>query len=91
MSQQFLLFKKRFLENELVRKAVVRKFRTTAVDGKTYQTNYYNLDVIIACGIQNERQAQRPVQHLGQRGVEGSPGAGLPPYQRDRLKMALPG
>ena len=30
--------------------AVVAKFATTAADGKTYQTEYYNLDVIISVG-----------------------------------------
>jgi hypothetical protein len=32
------------------RVAVVRNFRTTATDGKSYDTNYYNLDVIISVG-----------------------------------------
>ncbi len=39
-----------FKENELKETAVVRKFRTTAEDGKTYQTIHYNLDVIISVG-----------------------------------------
>jgi len=39
-----------FKEKELNEKTVVRKFRTTADDGKTYQINYYNLDVIISVG-----------------------------------------
>ena len=39
-----------FKEKELVEKSVVRNFRTTARDGKTYETNYYNLDVIISVG-----------------------------------------
>lgn len=39
-----------FEEGELQEKAVVRKFRTTAADGKNYDTNYYNLDVIISVG-----------------------------------------
>ena len=39
-----------FREEELVREAVVRDFRTTASDGKAYRTNYYNLDVIISVG-----------------------------------------
>ncbi len=30
--------------------AVVRKFRTTADDGKTYNVTYYNLDMIISLG-----------------------------------------
>ena len=39
-----------FKEGELDEKSVVRKFRTTAADGKDYSTNYYNLDVILAVG-----------------------------------------
>ncbi len=39
-----------FRAEELDRKAVCAKFAHTASDGKTYQTNYYNLDVIIAVG-----------------------------------------
>ena len=30
--------------------SVIRKFRTTAADGKSYLTTYYNLDMIIALG-----------------------------------------
>ncbi len=33
-----------------VRKAVVRKFRTTAAGGKNYNTIHYNLDMIISLG-----------------------------------------
>jgi hypothetical protein len=39
-----------FEEGELDEKAVVRNFRTTASDSKTYQVDYYNLDVIISVG-----------------------------------------
>jgi len=39
-----------FKEGELEQDQVVRKFRTTASDGKTYQVNHYNLDVIISVG-----------------------------------------
>ena len=39
-----------FEERELDEKAVVRNFRTTASDGKMYQVDYYNLDVIISVG-----------------------------------------
>ena len=39
-----------FAEGELDEGSVVRKFRTTAADGKNYQVLYYNLDVIIALG-----------------------------------------
>lgn len=39
-----------FKEGELNQESVVRKFRTTAADGKSYDTNFYNLDVIISVG-----------------------------------------
>ena len=39
-----------FSEEELSPEAVVAKFATTATDGKTYQVDYYNLDVIISVG-----------------------------------------
>ena len=39
-----------FEEGELQETAVVRKFRTTAADGKSYLTTFYNLDMIIALG-----------------------------------------
>ena len=39
-----------FDEGELDKKSVVRKFRTTASDGKNYEINYYNLDMIISLG-----------------------------------------
>jgi hypothetical protein len=39
-----------FLEGELSKKSVVANFATTAIDGKTYQVDHYNLDVIISVG-----------------------------------------
>ena len=39
-----------FEEGELEEDAVVRNFRITAADGKSYQTKYYNLDMIISLG-----------------------------------------
>ena len=39
-----------FEEEELEENSVVRKFRTTASDGKKYLTTYYNLDMIISLG-----------------------------------------
>ena len=39
-----------FEEGELEKNSVIRKFRITAVDGKKYSTNMYNLDLIISVG-----------------------------------------
>ena len=39
-----------FEEGELDKDSVVRKFRTTAADGKVYMVSHYNLDMIIALG-----------------------------------------
>ena len=39
-----------FFEEELFKKSVVAKFATTAIDGKIYQVEHYNLDVIISVG-----------------------------------------
>lgn len=62
-----------FAEGELERVSVVAKKATTAADGKTYQVEYYNLDVVIsvgyrvksARGVQFRRWATRVLkQHL---------------------------
>ncbi|MDR1283336.1 MAG: virulence RhuM family protein [Opitutaceae bacterium] len=42
--------KNAFAEGELAATAVVADFATTAADGKTYQVEFYNLDVIISVG-----------------------------------------
>ena len=39
-----------FKEGELIKEAVWAKFAYTASDGKTYQVDFYNLDVIISVG-----------------------------------------
>ena len=39
-----------FEEGELEQESVVRKFRTTGLDGKTYNIIHYNLDKIISLG-----------------------------------------
>ncbi len=45
-----------FEEGELVADSVIRKFRTTAADGKNYETAHYNLDVIISVGYRVKSQ-----------------------------------
>ena len=47
-----------FADGELNQNSVVRKIRTTASDGKSYNNNFYNLDVIISVGYRvNSYQA----------------------------------
>jgi len=43
--------KKIFEDNELQENSVIRKFRITASDGKDYNTNHYDLQMIIAVGF----------------------------------------
>lgn len=45
-----------FEDGELEKDSVVRDFRTTAADGKSYTTHFYNLDVIIALGYRVQSQ-----------------------------------
>lgn len=40
-----------FREDELRKEAVVANFATTALDGKLYDVEHYNLDVIISVAI----------------------------------------
>ena len=52
--------KKIFSDGELSEDSVIRKFRITASDGKSYNTNHYNLQMIIAVDfkVNNERAVQ---------------------------------
>ncbi|MDR1276145.1 MAG: virulence RhuM family protein [Candidatus Accumulibacter sp.] len=49
-----------FSDSELQEEAVIRNFRITAADGKTYNTRHYNLTAIIAVGykVNSERAVQ---------------------------------
>ena len=49
-----------FKEEELIKDSVWAKFAYTASDGKTYQVDYYNLDVIISVGyrVKSKRGTQ---------------------------------
>lgn len=52
--------KKVFSDSELQEESVIRIFRITAADGKSYNTNHYNLSAIIAVGykVNSERAVQ---------------------------------
>jgi hypothetical protein len=52
--------KKVFADHELQEDSVIRNFRITAADGKTYDTQHYNLAAIIAVGykVNSERAVQ---------------------------------
>lgn len=52
--------KKIFKDSELQENSVIRKFLITAEDGKTYNTNHYSLEMIIAVGfkVNSERAVQ---------------------------------
>jgi hypothetical protein len=52
--------KKVFADSELQEDAVIRNFRITAADGKSYNTKHYNLAAIIAVGykVNSERAVQ---------------------------------
>ena len=45
-----------FSEGELEAQSVVAKYVATAKDGKTYQVDHYNLDVIISVGYRVKSQ-----------------------------------
>ena len=51
-----------FKEGELDENSVIRNFRTTATDGKEYQVEYYNPDVIISVDYRvKSQQAHREI------------------------------
>jgi hypothetical protein len=52
--------KKIFADSELQENSVIRKFRITAEDGKSYNANHYSIEMIIAVGfkVNSERAVQ---------------------------------
>ena len=52
--------KKIFSDSELQEESVIRNFRITAADGKSYSTNHYSLEMIIAVGfkVNSDRAVQ---------------------------------
>ncbi len=51
-----------FHSQELIDEAVVRKFRITAVDNKSYEVNFYSLDAIISVGYRVNSYKAHPAQ-----------------------------
>ena len=68
-----------FTEGELQKDSVVANFATTASDGKTYQVDYYNLDVIISVGyrVKSKRGTQFRIKFI------------MPFMDRLRLKLFI--
>ena len=65
-----------FKEGELSEGSVVKEYLTTAADGKSYKTSFYNLDVIISVGyrVKSHRGTQfriRATQRLREYIVKG--------------------
>ncbi|MRT16436.1 hypothetical protein F3C99_05645 [Vitellibacter sp. q18] len=57
-----------FKEGELERNSVVAKNATTASDGKTYQVEFFNLDVIISVGYRvNSKKVTKKKKIKGHR------------------------
>jgi len=89
-----------FEEGELSSDSVIRNFRITAADGKTYDTQHYNLDVIIAVGYRVKSQRgtqfrQWATQRLREYLIKGfvldderlkNPGPGRPDYFDELLE-----
>ena len=60
MDSQFLIYQNQ--EGELYRNSVVANFATTATDGKNYQVEYYNPDMIISVDYRvKSQQAHREI------------------------------
>ena len=56
-----------FQEKELLEESVVAKFATTASDGKIYQVDYYNLDVVISVGYRVKSIRGASLKDLGKK------------------------
>lgn len=64
-----------FKESELDVHSVVAKNATTGPDGKIYQVEHFNLDVIISVGYRVK--SRHPISYLGQFRSERIPGKRL--------------
>ena len=90
-----------FAEAELSPDSVIRKFRITAADGKTYDTQHYSLEMILAVGYRVKSQRgtqfrQWATARLGEYLLKGfvmdderlknPPGPGVPDYFDELLE-----
>ena len=71
-----------FKEGELEEASVRAKFAHTAADGKTYQVQGYNLDVIISVGYRVKSKRGTAVSAVGHAGVKRASGAWLYPQRK---------
>jgi hypothetical protein len=55
-----------FESRELVEGSVISILETTAADGKTYKTQYYNLDAIIAVGYRQPVNSSLKISAMNQ-------------------------
>ena len=69
--------KKIFKDSELDKNSVIRKFRIAAADGKTYQTQHYNLSATIAVGYKVNSERTRAVPQMGHYRGQGIHDQGL--------------
>ncbi len=58
-----------FSEGELLEDSVVKKFFTTAADGKKYKTNFYNLNAIISVGYRVKNGLRLRISSIGVKGA----------------------
>ena len=54
-----------FINGELDKDAVCAKIAHTAEDGKTYRTEFYNLDAIISVGYRVNSKKSKRIQNMG--------------------------
>ena len=71
-----------FREGELGQESVVKDFLTTAADGKSYRTKFYNLDVIIISRLPGQVPPGDAVPYLGYPAAAGVPHQGVHPRRR---------
>jgi len=66
-----------FEERELDERSDIRKFRISPSDGKSYETQHYNLGVILAVGYRGPQSARHPIPPVGHGSTLRIPGQGI--------------